>query len=104
MYNNKKNITPRIVVFLIILAFVIVVGEIINSASFRRNIKSIKSNYSGGIDRTITIYDYNGNVIKEYTGKFDVAETDGSKVMFDDQNGKRVIIYNAIVINEENLD
>jgi hypothetical protein len=39
-----------------------------------------------------------------YKGKFDISEnSDGTKVKFD-INGKRVMIYNAIVIVEEDKD
>ena len=48
----------------------------------------------------VLIYDYNGQEIKSWTGKFDVTEDD-NEVYFDDENGKRVIIQGGIVINEE---
>ena len=63
--------------------------------------KSIGSNWTGGLNRTVTVYDYNGQEIKSWTGKFDVTEDD-NEVYFDDENGKRVIIQGGIVINEEN--
>lgn len=69
--------------------------------SFNRELKSAQSEYGGGLNRTITLYDYNGKEIKSWTGKFDVdASTDGNKVKFD-INGKRVIINGGIVVNEE---
>ena len=71
-----------------------------NKASFQRDFKSFISEYRG-INRTITVYDYSGTEIKSWSGTFDV-ESNESKVLFDDENGKRVIIYNGIVINEEN--
>ena len=37
--------------------------------------KDQQSNLSGGIDRTVSVYDVNGQLIKEYSGKFDI-ETD----------------------------
>lgn len=72
-----------------------------NSASNKRFRKTWWSDISGGLDRTVTVYDYNGSVIKQYEGKFDIKESE-TKVMFDDENGKRVNIYNAVVIVEEN--
>ena len=68
--------------------------------SWEREIKSLQSEYSGGLDRTVTVYDMQGEPIKEYTGKIDVETNDG-KVLFD-LNGKRTIIYNATVIVQEN--
>ena len=71
------------------------------SAKWDREMKSTMSNWTGGLDRTVTVYDYNGQEIKSWTGKFDVTEDD-NEVYFDDENGKRVIIQGGIVINEEN--
>lgn len=71
------------------------------SAKWDREMKSTMSNWSGGLNRTVTVYDYNGQEIKSWTGKFDVTEYD-NEVYFDDENGKRVIIQGGIVINEEN--
>ena len=64
------------------------------SAKWDREMKSTMSNWSGGLNRTVTVYDYNGQ-------EFDVTEDD-NEVYFDDENGKRVIIQGGIVINEEN--
>mgnify|MGYP007084814961 FL=1 len=71
------------------------------SAKWDREMKSTVSNWTGGLNRTVTVYDYNGQEIKSWTGKFDVTEDD-NEVYFDDENGKRVIIQGGIVINEEN--
>ena len=65
-----------------------------------REVKSTFSDLTGGLDRTVTVYDYNGEAIKSWTGHFDVSESE-SEVYFD-LNGKRVIIHGGIVINEEN--
>lgn len=66
----------------------------------KRDWKSTVSGLNGGINRTVTVYDYNGNEIKHWTGKFDVSDSE-SEVYFD-LNGKRVIIHGGIVVDEEN--
>ena len=53
----------------------------------------------GGLNREITVYDHNGNIIKKYQGKCDI-QTNENKVLFD-LDDKRIIIYNATVIAEE---
>lgn len=71
--------------------------------SCSREMKSLRSDVNGGLNRTIFVYDYSGKLIKSWTGKFDVAENPNkNQVYFDDQNGKRVIIDGGIIINEEN--
>lgn len=69
-------------------------------ASWGRNIKTLGSDLSGGLNRTVTAYDYNGNILGQWSGKFDVSDS-AEETCFD-FNGKRIIIQNAIIINEEN--
>lgn len=70
------------------------------SAEGKRFWKTFGSSWSG-IDRTITAYDYTGQEIKSWSGRYDIEENE-NYIVFDDQDGKRVIIRNAIVIAEEN--
>ena len=88
---------------LLALALVAMVGLTATSCteSQQRGIKSIKSNWTGGLNRTVTVYDYNGQKIKSWSGQFDVKETDRNSVYFDTEDGKRVIISGGIIINEE---
>lgn len=65
----------------------------------KRAVKTEKSNLSGGINRTVTVYDYNGNQIDSWTGTFDV--TNSEYETYFDIDGKRVVIHGGIVINEE---
>ena len=74
--------------------------SMVGCASTSREIKSTVSDWTGGLDRTVTVYDYNGEAIKSWTGHFDVSESE-NEVYFD-LNGKRVIIHGGIIINEEN--
>lgn len=69
--------------------------------SQRRELKSLRSDWTGGLNRTVTVYDYNGQEIKSWSGQFDVKETDRNSVYFDTAEGKRVIISGGIIINEE---
>ena len=71
------------------------------SESQQRELKSIRSDWTGGLSRTVTVYDYNGQKIKSWSGQFDVKETDRNSVYFDTADGKRVIISGGIIINEE---
>lgn len=69
-------------------------------ASWSRSLKSIGSDFSGGLDRTVTVYSYDGQILGQWSGKFDVSESE--QETYFDVNGKRVIIQGGIVINEEN--
>jgi hypothetical protein len=99
---KKFNIAvAKLLVYALIIVIIIIGIGFLFPSSTRRNIKSMVSDYTGGLNRTITLYDYNGNKIKSWTGRFDVDDNE-SRVFFDDEDGKRVIIYNGIVVNEEN--
>ena len=73
-----------------------------NTASGLRAKKSEKSNFQNGVRREVTVYDMQGDIVKQYEGKFDV-DYDNDRVIFDDENGLRHIIYyptGTIVIDE----
>lgn len=71
-------------------------------ASIERFSKDVTSDITGGLNRTVEVYDYSGHLLKTYTGKIDIATSEsGNKIKFD-VNGERYLIYNAIVIVEEN--
>lgn len=94
---NKTIKTGIVIILICILICLVCTG----CASWQRGIKSIKSDMGNGLDRTVTVYDYNGQKIDSWSGKFDVSASE-NEVYFDDANGKRVIIHGGIVINEEN--
>lgn len=81
----------------IILAAVALTGC---TESTQRSIKSTVSDWTGGLNRTVTVYSYDGTPIKSWSGKFDVQPRENS-ILFD-KDGKRVIIYGGIIVNEEN--
>ncbi|MCB7306158.1 hypothetical protein NE683_12205 [Bariatricus massiliensis] len=74
-----------------------------NTEGGKRAIKDTQSNISGGIERTVTVYDFDGDVLQQYTGKFDVSY-DSERIKFDDEKGKRHVIYytTGTVIIDEN--
>ena len=67
-----------------------------NSASFKRGLKDIKSDYTGGLERVVTVYTADGEVLKTYEGKIDLETTEGGIVKFD-LNGQRIMYYNCYV-------
>ena len=97
--NGKLTVLTNITIITIIAVCVIFV-LIAFKEDFKRGMKSFNSDFNGGLDRTITVYSNTGEVLEKYRGKCDI-ESNESKVLFD-MDGKRVIIYNAIVIAEEN--
>lgn len=85
----------------VLITIILVSGLLGGCSSWSRMGKSISSDMKGGLNRTVTLYDYNGGEIRHWSGKFDVSESE-NEVYFDDQNGKRIIIHGGIIVNEEN--
>ena len=89
----KKKIIAMILVLITLLALT-------GCASMQRDMKTISSDWGGGLNRTVTVYDYNGNPIQSWTGKIDISESD-NETWFD-LDGKRTIIQGGIIIIQEN--
>lgn len=70
--------------------------------SWERTKKDLASEYGGGLERTVDVIGINGEVIKHYEGRFDVA-ADENRVKFI-KDGKVVILYRSqtdIIVVEE---
>ena len=68
----------------------------------KRALKTQDSNLNGGIERVVTVYDINGNEIQQYQGQFDIEYTD-ERILFDDEDGNRHIIYfktGTVIVDE----
>lgn len=61
--------------------------------SFERAKKDFKSEHGGGLERTIQIVNINGDVVKEYSGKFDVTANE-NRIKFI-KDGKSYLIYTS---------
>lgn len=75
-----------------------------NTESGKRALKTQESNFNKGIERKVSVYDMEGDLIHEYKGKFDL-EYDDDRILFDDENGLRHIIYyptGTVIIDELN--
>ena len=78
--------------FICIIIMIVMIWYFNSTATGRRAFKSQESNFSNGIERVVRVYDINGQLIAEYDGKFDITY-DNDRILFDDENGKRHIIY-----------
>ena len=61
----------------------------------------VKSDWSGGLERTLVLMDYQGDTLKVWEGKFDIRDSGADNQVFFDFNGKRVWIQGGIVVSEE---
>lgn len=94
-----------------IASVVIIVGMIIggfwyygNVADGIRVMKDQESALNNGIEREITITAEDGREIFYYKGKCDIETDNGNYILFEDEEGKRQIIYwgvtDTIIISE----
>lgn len=93
-YYYKKARIVSIIAGILILAAAWSIGAWYYSGTEagKRAMKTQESNFGGGIERRITVYDVEGEVIATYEGKFDI-EYDDDRILFDDEDGLRHIIY-----------
>lgn len=89
-------------VFVVVIFLIMFVGICVGCASVERSMKSFESDINGGLNRTVTVYDYNGNEIKSYIGMIDLEESESNDKVLFDLNGKRTIIHGGIVVIQEN--
>jgi len=78
--------------FICIIIMIVMIWYFNSTATGRRAFKSQESNFNNGIERVVKVYDVNGKLITEYDGKFDITYDD-DRILFDDENGKRHIVY-----------
>ena len=113
-FGNKKIKYQILIVIDMIICGALIVGFACfqfwyydNTASGQRAFKDQESNLENGTERIVTVYDVNGEVIKQYDGRFDVETgivDNAPYILFDDENGKRHIIYyttGTVVIDEK---
>lgn len=77
--------------------FSIIILSTTGCSSCSRAMTDIKSNVTGGLNRTVNIYNYQGELIATYTGKIDLEVSENCNKAKFDLDGKRYIYYNCIV-------
>lgn len=105
--ENDSKAGMLLTVFIAIVLIIITFGGIHwyynNTESGKRAIVNQKSEYGGGLERTINIYTANGEIIATYSGKIDIENKDGGYLLFD-YNGKRYSYYNCFVESIADID
>ena len=61
--------------------------------------KKMESEFGGGLQRTVTLYDHNGKIVHEWHGKIDLSNS--TEVVDFIVDGRRVFIYGGITVVEE---
>lgn len=102
--DDGKIMAISMIVSAVLVVFVLI-GMLFyynNTASGKRAYKTQESNFNYGIERTVEVYDVTGNLLKTYEGKFDI-DYDENRIIFDDENGKRHVIYyptGTVIVDE----
>lgn len=98
----KKFFKPnRIIAIVMLLALCIALCSCTEGCE--RTMKDINSDYNGGLNRTVKVYDIDGELVAEYSGKFDIETDHSTYILWDDEDGKRHIVYFStfnIIIDE----
>lgn len=91
-----KRLVISVTAVVAIVAMLVLRWYFANTASGQRALTDQRSNLNNGIERTVTVYTANGDVIAQYEGKIDIAASDGGYIKFD-FDGNRYIYYNCFV-------
>lgn len=101
--SSKGKIAAALVgALLAIIVLLIMLWWYGSTEAGKRAFKTQKSNFEGGIEREVRVYDVDGELIQSYAGKFDVVH-DENRILFDDEDGKRHVIYyptGTVIIDE----
>lgn len=109
-WAHDNNYGSHFVVILLFIAVVAIaaiwvfgVWYCTSTAAGQRAMKTQRSELGDGIRREVTVYDIDGDIIEQYSGKFDIDISDSGRILFDDEEGVRHIIYpgSGIVIIDE---
>lgn len=103
-YSIPIRVTAIVLTLAIIIATLF--GELWyfrNTASGQRVLVDQKSNLGQGLERTVTVYTADGDIIARYSGRIDVEATEGGYIKFD-LDGKRYIYYNCFVETIAEID
>lgn len=98
--ERKRTKSIIIVVILFTLIIPIALFGLRFTASSKREWKSFTSNLAGGLNRTVSLYDEHGNLIRTWEGLIDI--TDSTTEICFDLDGKRTVIHGGIVVVQEN--
>lgn len=109
IYEAVQDNSPAAAIITFIIAGAIIAGMWVggswyykNTEAGKRALKTQDSNIHGGIEREIIVYDMEGDEIERFRGRFDVDYND-ERIMFDDENGNRHVIYfksGTVIVNE----
>lgn len=92
-YKGASIVTLIFTAITTIVPFIVGFWYYNNTESGMRAMKDQESNFGDGINRVVTVYDVNGNVIDTYEGRFDIETDKDSYILFDDEDGFRHVIY-----------
>lgn len=98
-FDGSPGTQIGIAVVAVILIVAILLGMLWyfnNTASGKRKMVDQRSELDNGIERIVTVYTADGEILAEYKGKIDIEGNDGGYVLFD-FDGKRYMYYNCFV-------
>lgn len=106
-YDKKSRILGSVVavVMVVILVIAIILSkQVAGTESFKRTMKNLQSDSSEVVERQVTVYLENGDIIFEREGAFDVEHKD-ERLKLIDEDGKVQIIYlgrtSTAIVEEE---
>ena len=108
-FDSDRALRRNVIIILSVLSILAAMGFnwFLNStATGMRFVKTNESNFNNGIERVVKVYSVDGQMVQYYRGRFDI-QYDHDRILFDDENGYRHIIYyltGTVIIDEVDPD
>lgn len=105
--NGETSVGVSFIIVGLVIGLAISIGSgywLYGTESGKRAQKDWISETAGGIQRTVTVYDIDGEIIQTYEGKFDIETNEQNYILFEDEKGERHTIYyttGTIIVDEK---
>lgn len=93
--HRKFQVVGGVIILImvgVLITSIIFTKQLAGTESFKRTWKNLQSDFGGGIEREVTVYLENGDIIFEREGTFDIEHKE-ERLKFIDEDGKVQIIY-----------
>lgn len=107
--DSDRTLRRNVIIILSVLSILAAIGFnwLLNSTAMgMRFVEANEPNFNNDIERVVKVYSVDGQMVQYYRGRFDI-QYDHDRILFDDENGYRHIIYystGTVIIDEVDPD
>lgn len=98
MSNRTKNIFDKYLFICILICLLVAFFSCTERQ--KKELKHFKSDLVG-LKRQVTLYNYDGKIIKQWEGRFKIELQEGPILSWIDDNGKEIKIHGIFTVEEQ---